>query len=199
MPVIYFKLVTILYWLSKYSNGRTASINECKILFCTISYWKFHTVPSADFDVKTDAKVQFKGEVKVKTRLAFRSNVSLVLRWIKEWICSERPITLCPRVKNWLCQGSRIWPKGDVTRRQRPMRALVSFTLLRNVCTNKCRTQLLGYLPQPACSGWRAGSISTCFYSSKLSGSIRLLILLWQRPGPGRSIEGSYTDHSKLQ
>ena len=55
------------------------------------------------------------------------------LRRIKEWICSERPITICDIVKVWLCQGFRIWSKGDVTRRQRPMRALVSFTLQRNV------------------------------------------------------------------
>ena len=58
------------------------------------------------------------------------------LRRIKEWICSERPITICAIVKAWLCQMSRICPKGDVTRRQRPMRALVSFTLQRNLRNN---------------------------------------------------------------
>ena len=40
----------------------------------------------------------------------------------------------CAKVKNWLCQGSRIWPKCDVTRRQRPFRALILFTLQRNKC-----------------------------------------------------------------
>ena len=76
-------------------------------------------------------------------------------------------IHVCARVKTWLCQGSRMWPKYDVTRRQRSMRALVSFTLQRNLCTNMHRTQLLGYSPPQACSGWLAGFISTCFYSSK--------------------------------
>ena len=51
-----------------------------------------------------------------------------------------------------ICQGSRIWPKCDITRRQRPMRALVTFTLQRNLHTNMCRTHLLGYSQQPACS-----------------------------------------------
>ena len=73
------------------------------------------------------------------------------LRLIKPWIGSERPITNCAIiVKTWLWQC-------DVTRRQRPMRALVSFTLQRklhtNMRTNMRRTQPLGYSPQPGCSG----------------------------------------------
>ena len=41
----------------------------------------------------------------------------------------------------------------DVTRRQRPMKDLVSFTLQKKLRSNMRRTQLLGYSPQPACSG----------------------------------------------
>ena len=37
------------------------------------------------------------------------------------------------------------------------MRALVSFTLHRKLCTNIRRTQFKGYLPQPGCSGRHAG------------------------------------------
>ena len=33
------------------------------------------------------------------------------------------------------------------------MRALISFTLQRHLCANVCRAQLLGYSPQPPCSG----------------------------------------------
>ena len=90
------------------------------------------------------------------------------LRWIKEWICSERPITICAIVKACLCQGSRICLKGDVTRRQRPMRALTYFTEQRNLRANKRRTRLLDYSPQLACLGWpSAGFISICVYLSK--------------------------------
>ena len=77
----------------------------------------------------------------------------IYLRCINEWICSERPITECAIVKAWPCQGSRIRPKCDVTRRQRPMGALVSFPLQRSLHANMRRTRLLGYSPQLACSG----------------------------------------------
>ena len=50
----------------------------------------------------------------------------------------------------------------------RPMRALISFTLQRNLHANMRRTRLLSYSPQPACSSWPAGFISPCFYSSKV-------------------------------
>ena len=93
-------------------------------------------------------------------------NLSLRLRWIKEWICSKWPITIGTIVKTWLCQGSRIWPKCDVTRKQRPMRAFVLFTLQRNLLTNMHRTWLLAYSSLPAFSGRPASFISTCFYSS---------------------------------
>ena len=56
---------------------------------------------------------------------------------------------MCARVKAWLCQGSRFWLKCDVTRRQRLMRALVSFTLKRKLRTIMRRTLLLGYSSQP--------------------------------------------------
>ena len=74
-------------------------------------------------------------------------------------------------VKTWLCQGSRSWFIYDFTWRQGPMMTLVSFTLQRNLRTNMSRTQYLGYSPQPACSGWSAGFMSTCFYSSKVKPS----------------------------
>ena len=67
-------------------------------------------------------------------------------------------------MKTWLCQGLRIWPKCDVTRKQRPMRSHISLTLQRNLHADIHRMQLLGYSPQPACSGWPAGFISTCFF-----------------------------------
>ena len=56
-------------------------------------------------------------------------------------------------IKAWLCQGSEIWPRCDVTRRQRPMRTLVPLALHIKMRTNMRRTQLLDYSPQPACSG----------------------------------------------
>ena len=65
----------------------------------------------------------------------------------------------------WLCQGSRIWPKCGLTRRQILFR---SFRLQRNLHTNMCRTQLLGYSPQPDCAGWLVGFISTSFYPFKV-------------------------------
>ena len=52
-------------------------------------------------------------------------------------------------MKTWLYQGSRILPQCDVTRRQRPIRALVSFTLQRKLHTNMRRMQLLGYRITP--------------------------------------------------
>ena len=64
------------------------------------------------------------------------------LGWIKEWICSNGPITTCGTVKAWLSQGSGIWPTYHVARRERPMRALVLFTLQRNLLVNMRRTWL---------------------------------------------------------
>ena len=78
-------------------------------------------------------------------------------------------------MKTWLSHGSQIWLKYDIIGRQRqPMRALISFTLQKNLRTNMCdvigrqrlimalivfilqrnnrtnmrRTRLLGYSPQ---------------------------------------------------
>ena len=62
------------------------------------------------------------------------------LRWIKEWICSKRPITICAIMMTWLCQGSLIWPKCDITRIQRSLRALILFTLQKNLHTNMRKT-----------------------------------------------------------
>ena len=35
-----------------------------------------------------------------------------------EWICSERPITICAVVKDWTCQGSLIRHQPEVKREQ---------------------------------------------------------------------------------
>ena len=78
----------------------------------------------------------------------------------KKWICSERTITACTMVTAWLCHGCQIWPKCDITRTQRPMRALASFTLQRNLHANMHRMQLLGYSLQPGCSGRTASCVS---------------------------------------
>ena len=59
-----------------------------------------------------------------------------------------------------LSQGSRISPQCDVTRRQRPMRALELFTLQRKLHANMRRTQLLGYSPKLGCSGKPVGCVS---------------------------------------
>ena len=101
-------------------------------------------------------------------------HLKFYLRWIKEWICSERLITICAIVKTWLCLGSRIWPKCDITRLQRLMRALVLYTLQRNLSTNMHRTQLVGYSSQPACSGWPAGLF---FFKVLLSPNTGFIIL----------------------
>ena len=47
---------------------------------------------------------------------------------------------MCDIVKAWLCRGSGIWPKCDITRRQRPMRALVSFTIQKLGCQHAQNT-----------------------------------------------------------
>ena len=36
------------------------------------------------------------------------SHTRLNLRWIKQWIGSERPITICAKVKTWLTQKKKI-------------------------------------------------------------------------------------------
>ena len=57
----------------------------------------------------------------------------------------KRPITICAIVKTWLCQRSGIWPMYNVTRRQRPMRALITFKLQRNLHATMRRSRLLSY------------------------------------------------------
>ena len=76
---------------------------------------------------------------RIRRRLKEYGDDLKYMKMIKR-MCSETPITECAIVKTWLCQGSRIWPQCNVTRRQRPMRALVSFTLQRNLRTNMRRT-----------------------------------------------------------
>ena len=64
-------------------------------------------------------------------------------------MCSERPITICAVVKAWLCQGSRIWIKTDVTTRLRPMSALVSFTFItEKLARQYAQNATFGYSPQ---------------------------------------------------
>ena len=48
------------------------------------------------------------------------------------------------------------------------MRALSLFTLQTNLRANMHRIRLFAFSPQPACSGWPPGFISTCFYLSKV-------------------------------
>ena len=57
------------------------------------------------------------------------------------------------------------------------MRALVSFTLQRELRTNMRRTQLLSYSPQPSCLVWPACFIFTCFYSSQHISGLFLHLL----------------------
>ena len=68
------------------------------------------------------------------------------LRWIKEWICSERTI---------ICAIVKAWPE---------VMALISFVFQRNLHTTIRRTILLGYSPQLACSGWPAGPLVFFIY-----------------------------------
>ena len=51
--------------------------------------------------------------------------------------------------------------KSDCQTRVR--QTIVTYTLQRNLRNNMPRTWVLGYSPQPACSGWPAGFISTCY------------------------------------
>ena len=66
-----------------------------------------------------------------------------IVRWIKEWICSERPITITAIVNaSGLESGLRLSSLGD----------RLMFTLQRNLRTNMSRTQLLGSSMQPVYS-----------------------------------------------
>ena len=77
--------------------------------------------------------------------------------------------TIFAIVKVWLCQGSGICPKCDITRRQIAMRALVSFTLQRILRAKMCGTQLLGYC--------RTHNVCVCLYIAYIAcGSASLSI-----------------------
>ena len=39
-------------------------------------------------------------------------------------------------MKGWTCQGSLIWHQHEIMRKKGPIRALVSFTLQRNLCAS---------------------------------------------------------------
>ena len=80
--------------------------------------------------------------------------------------CSERPI-ICAKMKAWLCQGSQILPKCDVTRTRRPMRDIVYLTILRNLYANIRRFVCAIRRSQPVQVD-RLFFISTCFYLSKV-------------------------------
>ena len=84
----------------------------------------------------------------------------LQLRWITQWIGSKRAITICTTVKTWLFQGSQTLSQCDL-KWQRPMRALVLFTLQKKLCTNMRRMQLLSYAREPGCSGRSASCVSS--------------------------------------
>ena len=69
--------------------------------------------------------------------------------------------------------GSLIWHQREVTRKQGPIRALVSFTLLRNLQGNMGRARLLGSSLRLACSGWPGWFHIHLFYLSKLTMRVR--------------------------
>ena len=69
---------------------------------------------------------------------------------MKQWIASERLVTICAIVKTWLSE---------------PRLSVVSlrdkeFALQRKLHTNMRRAQLLGYLAQPGCSVRPASCVS---------------------------------------
>ena len=103
--------------------------------------------------------------------------------------CSERPI-ICAKMKAWLCQRSQILLSCDVTRRQRPIRDLVSLTLQRSLCNNMRRTRRWAIRRSQPVQVDRLFIIYTCFYLPKfflltqclsqfiMDISIRLLYLI---------------------
>ena len=79
------------------------------------------------------------------------------------------------------CQRSMIWHQHGVTREQGPIRALVSFTLQRNLigsinwaCAVHKFWAISWHWLRLACSGWPAGFISTYFIYLR-----KLFILFW--------------------
>ena len=91
-------------------------------------------------------------------------------------VTQETNYYICATVKALLCQGSQTLSQCDVTRRQRTMRALVLFTLQRNVRTTMHRTGLLHHSLQLAClkgdlpaSGVSSGSIFVISFLPELT------------------------------
>ena len=82
-------------------------------------------------------------------------------RWQKKMDMSRENNYYCYD-NTWLCQGSRIWNKCDVTRRQRPITRIVFIT--EKGARQHAQNSTFRLF---ACSGWPVGFISTCFYSSK--------------------------------
>ena len=107
------------------------------------------------------------------------------LRWRKEWICSEWPITISAIVKSWTHARSHWSNISVVTREQGPIRALISFAYKRNLiasinweCAEHKFWATSWHWLRLACWGWPVGFISTCVWSSKLSLRTRLLRLV---------------------
>ena len=96
----------------------------------------------------------------------------LKLRWRKEWICSESPLTMCAIAKGWTLERFLIWYQPGVTREKGPIGALASFTLQRNRSMRRAR--LSAYCLRLACSGWPAGFTSTCFIYLRLKMRMEL-------------------------
>ena len=103
---------------------------------------------------------------------------SLYLGWRKEWICSERPITICPIVTCWTHarrtrQGISARSRGNKDQSGLSHRLHYRETLSPPPAGGAQSTNfgLLAAMSRhwlrPACSGWPAGFESTCLWSSK--------------------------------
>ena len=88
---------------------------------------------------------------------------SLYLRGIKECLCSKRPITICPRVKGWTCQGSLIWHQREVAR-GKDQSGLSNRLHYKETCAPACPETTFGLFVKLAYAGWAAGFISICYF-----------------------------------
>ena len=74
---------------------------------------------------------------------------------------------------DWLCQGPQIWSMCDVTRRQRPMTALVSFTL-EKLARKHALNPTLGLFAAASLFRLPACFISAHLYLSKRKSATRI-------------------------
>ena len=74
---------------------------------------------------------------------------------------------------DWLCQGPQIWSMCDVTRRQRPMTALVSFTL-EKLARKHALNPTFGLFAAASLFRLPACFISTYLYLSKQKSATRI-------------------------